>query len=163
MNERATAALMRLEVTNHNDFTIDDMFDGVPVKFPPNTPVNCTEAQALHFFGWPGELADRAIHMARRFGWSGKDYLKPEGPTDSVPRYVTLSEKIVITPVYYDLVKRDPNAPIPVDTGDEESDRPVSTAPESTTRSGRKRRVGRPPKGDRHRTEERGGVRLGSR
>ena len=161
MNDRATAAMVGLEVTNHNDFTISDMFDGVPVKFSPGETVTCTEAQALHFFGWPGELADRAIHMARRFGWAGKGYLKPEGPTDSVPLYVTLAERIEIKPVYYDLVRRDPNAPIRVDTGDEESDRPVATAPDSTTKSGRRRRVGAKAKSDRHRTEDR--VRLGSR
>ena len=152
-----------LEVTNHNDFTIRDMFDGIPVEFAPGIPVDCTAAICQHLFGWPGELSDRAIHMARRFGWSGKDYLRPEGPTDAVPRYVTLSEKIVITPVYYDLVKRNPNDPIPLDTGDEESDRPVATETADTTKAGRRKRVAKPPKRDRHKVGGRDAVRLGGR
>jgi hypothetical protein len=163
--DQPQAAVVMLEVVNNNDFTINDMFDGIPVSFPPGVKVDCTAAQCQHLFGWPGELADRSIHMARRFGWSGKDYLKPQGTGDGVPLYVTLSEKIVITPVYYDLVKRNPNDPIPLDTGDEESDRPVPPAPADTTKAGRRKRIAsrRAPKRDRHDVDGRAGVRLGSR
>ena len=152
-----------LEVVNNNDFTITDMFDGVPVTFAPGVPVDCTPAICEHLFGWPAELPVRALKMAARFGWSGKDYLKPEGPGDTVPRYQTLAEKITITPVYYDLVKRNPNDPIPVDLGDEESDRPVATATTgATTKGGRRRRNKAPVKRGRN-VDERAGVRLGSR
>jgi hypothetical protein len=161
--DQPVAAVTMLEVTNNNDFTIADMFDGVPVTFAPGVPVDCTPAICEHLFGWPADLPVRALKMAARFGWSGKDYLKPEGPGDKVPRYQTLAEKITITPVYYDLVKRNPNDPIPVDLGDEESDRPVATATtESTTRGGRKRRNKAPVKRGRN-VDERAGVRLGSR
>ena len=152
-----------LEVVNNNDFTITDMFDGVPVTFAPGVPVDCTPAICEHLFGWPAELPVRALKMAARFGWSGKDYLKPEGPGDKVPRYQTLAEKITITPVYYDLVKRNPNDPIPVDLGDEESDRPVATATiDATTKGGRRRRNKAPVKRGRN-VDERAVVRLGSR
>ena len=163
--DQPQAAVTMLEVTNNNEFTINDMFDGVPVSFPPGVAVDCSPAICHHLFGYPGELADRALHMARRFGWAGKDYLRPEGPGDGVPRYVTLSEKIVITPVYYDLVKRNPNDPIPLDTGDEGADRPVAAVPEDTTKAGRRKRLTKrgPAKRDRHHVDDRGGVRLGSR
>ena len=161
--DEPVAAVTMLEVTNNNDFTIRDMFDGVPVTFEPGKAVDCSPAICAHLFGWPGEMPDRAMHMARRFGWSGKDYLKPEGPADSVPRYFTLAEKIVITPVYYDLVKRNPNDPIPVDLGDEEADRPLATAPADLTKSGRKRRNKAPMKRARAGAGDREGVRLGPR
>jgi hypothetical protein len=159
------AAFTALEVVNNNDFTIEDRFDGVPKRFPPGEVVPCSQAECLHYFGWPGELEERAQHMARRFGWAGRDYLKPEGPSDDVPKYVKMCEKIVITPVYFDLVKRHPNDPIPVDTGDEESDRPQATAPEDTTKVGRRRRLKAPAKAkrDRHAVGDRSGVRLGAR
>jgi hypothetical protein len=161
--DQAVAAVTMLEVVNNNDFTITDMFDGVPVTFAPGVPVDCTPAICEHLFGWPAELPVRALKMAARFGWSGKDYLKPEGPGDKVPRYQTLAEKITITPVYYDLVKRNPNDPIPVDLGDEESDRPVATATtDATTKGGRRRRNKAPVKRGRN-VDERAGVRLGSR
>ena len=161
--DQPVAAVTMLEVTNNNDFTIADMFDGVPVTFAPGVPVDCTPAICEHLFGWPAELPVRALKMAARFGWSGKDYLKPEGPGDKVPRYQTLAEKITITPVYYDLVKRNPNDPIPVDLGDEESDRPVATATtDATTKGGRRRRNKAPVKRGRN-VDERAGVRLGSR
>jgi hypothetical protein len=158
-----TPAVMMLEVTNNNDFTINDMFDGVPVTFPPGKTVDCTAQIASHLFGYPGELADRAVHMAKRFGWSGKDYLKPEGPGDSVPRYFSLAEKIVISPVYYDLVKRNPNDPIPLDLGDEDADRPVAEADNTGTKVGKRKRSTARPKRDRHGVDDRAGVRLGGR
>jgi hypothetical protein len=162
--DQAVAAVTMLEVTNNNDFTITDMFDGIPVTFAPGVPVDCTPAICEHLFGWPAELPVRALKMAARFGWSGKDYLKPEGPGDKVPRYQTLAEKITITPVYYDLVKRNPNDPIPVDLGDEESDRPVATATtDPTTKGGRRRRNKAPVKRGRSGAGDREGVRLGSR
>lgn len=164
--DQAAATIVGLEVVNNNDFTINDMFDGIPVKFPPGEPVETSESICHHLFGWPGELPDRALHMAKRFGWSGKDYLKPEGPGDDTPRYFKLAEKIIITPVYYDLVKRKPSDPIPVDLGDEASDRPVATMPEDTTKVGKRKRVGRrvpPSRRDRHQVDSGRGVRLGSR
>jgi hypothetical protein len=157
--DQPAAAVTMLEVTNNNDFTITDMFDGVPVRFPPGVAVDCSPAIAAHLFGWPGELQDRAIHMARRFGWSGKDYLKPEGPADSVPRYVTLAEKIVVSPVYYDLVKRDPNAPILLDTGSEDDDRVTAEEPDTGTKVGRRKKSAGPARRDRHAVDERAGAR----
>jgi hypothetical protein len=149
--DRPTPAIMMVSVINRNTFTINDMFNGIPVVFPPEKSVDVSPEIALHCFGYPGELADRALHMAKRYGWSGKDYLMPEGLGDGEPRYVTLASKIEITPIYYDLVRRNPNDPIPLDTGNEEDDRPaVTEEADTTTRVGKRRKA--KPRADRHRT-----------
>jgi len=38
--DRPTPAVMMISVINHNDFTIRDMFNGIPVEFPPETLVD---------------------------------------------------------------------------------------------------------------------------
>lgn len=153
--------VMRLQVTNKNPFAIHEMFNGVPVSFPPNVTVDVSNEIALHVFGYPGELEDRAIHCARRFGWAGREYLVPDGSMgDAEPRYVTMTRLIEIEPVYYDLVKRQTNAPISPDIGDEAADRVVATIgpDDKTTRGGtRNKRLSaskRRPRTDRHRTRE---------
>ncbi len=71
--DRPTPTVMMVEVINHNDFTINDMWNGVPVNFPghkdgePGTAVPVSPEIALHCFGYPGELSDRALHMV----WEG--------------------------------------------------------------------------------------------
>ncbi len=150
--DRPSPAVMMVEVINHNDFIINDMFNGVPIRFPPETRVDVTAEQATHCFGYPGELQDRALHMAKRYGWSGRDYLKPEGLGDGPPRYQILAEKIELRPIFYDLVRRNPNDPIPLDTGNEEDDQP-NPPPEGdpTTKVGRRKRA--KPRTDRQRVD----------
>jgi len=149
-----------LEVVNNNDFTIADMFDGIPIEFPPGVKVDCTPAIAHHLFGYPGDDRDRAMHMARRFGWSTKDYLMPVGPSDDTPRYMKLAGNIVITPIFFQLVRVNPNDPIKLDTGDEDADRVVTPEiPAETTKAGRRKRTGKTSK----REKAGAGVRLGSR
>ncbi len=162
--DRPTPTVQMVEVINHNTFTINDMFNGVPVNFPPEQRVDTSPEVAAHCFGYPGELHDRALHMAKRYGWSGKDYLKPEGLGDGEPRYVTLSSKVEIKPIYYDLVRRDPNDPIPLDTGDEADDRPQPIdESDTTTRVGKRKKTAR-PRADRHRTSREGAaIKLGAR
>lgn len=138
------------EVVNNNDFEIRDMYDGVPIVFPKGEKVDISPEIALHCFGWPGEDQDRAEHMARRYGWSGRDYLRPEGPNNALPRYAVLSALVTITPVYYTMVRVNPNAPVPADTGDESDDRPTPPMDvETTTRAGKRKKT--KVKADRHR------------
>jgi hypothetical protein len=68
-------AHIRIKVTNRNAFAIRDRFDGVPYTFKPGDQVTVTQAQANHFFGWPGDLDSRTIYMAKRFGWSTKEHV----------------------------------------------------------------------------------------
>lgn len=145
--DRPTPAIMQLEVVNRNEFTINDFFDGIPISFPPGEMVTVTPDMALHCFGYPGEMRDRAVHMAKRYGWSGRDYLRPEGPGDNEPRYATLAGKIEINPVYFDLVRRDRSAPIPADDGREPDQPPEPTGdgPSEGTRVGRRKATRRAP------------------
>jgi hypothetical protein len=148
--DRPTPTVMMVEVINHNDFNISDMFNGIPVGFPKETPVPVSPEIALHCFGYPGELTDRALHMAKRYGWSGREYLKPEGLGGGPPLYEVLASKIEIRPIYYDLVRRNPNDPILLDTGNEEDDRPTVTEEADTiTRVGRRKKA--KPRVDRQR------------
>jgi hypothetical protein len=155
----ATPTIMMVEVVNKNDFEIKDMFNGVPVVFPPDEAVPVQPEVAMHCFGYPGDDEERSLHCAKRFGWSGRDYLKPAGLGQQEALYVTLTKKIVIRPIYYDLVRRSPDDPVPLDTGDEADDRP-RPPPESAkgTRVGKRR--GSRAKNDRHRVAP---MRLGAR
>ncbi len=125
-HDRPTPSIMQLEVTNLNDFPIEDFFDGIPIQFPVAETVTVGADVALHCFGYPGEEKDRALHMAKRYGWSGRDYLIAEG--DREPKYRQLARKIQIKPVYFDLVRRDRNDPILADKGDDEDGLPEPTA-----------------------------------
>lgn len=110
-------AIMQVEVTNNNDFPIEDRFNGVPVRFPIGETVTVTEAIAFHCFAWPGDAADMALHMAKRYGWTGRDHLVMNAARQ--PLYRQFADKVVIQPVYFDLVKRDRNDPIPADNGED--------------------------------------------
>src|SRR5229473_2508533 len=160
--DRPSPAVMMVEVINHNEFLINDMFNGVPIRFPPEVRVDVTAEQATHCFGYPGELQDRALHMAKRYGWSGRDYLKPEGLGDGPPRYEVLASKIELRPIFYDLVRRNPNDPIPVDLGNEADDRPTPQAEADTgTKVGKRRKA--KPRADRPRRDDTRAMKLGSR
>lgn len=166
-----TPAIMQLEVTSGLEFPINDMFDGVPVSFPPGVTVTISPEAALHLFGYPGEAKDMAVHMARRFGWSGRDFLTPQGGHGPAP-YEKMAAQIVIKPVYYDLVRRDRDAPILADPdGDDGGDlEPVAGPEEGATKAGKRRRsTARPaPKiaprtGRKRREVDTADVRLGKR
>jgi hypothetical protein len=68
-------AHIRIKVTNRNSRVIRDRHDGVPFTFKPNDQVTVTQAQANHFFGWPGDLEQRTHYMAKRFGWNTQEYV----------------------------------------------------------------------------------------
>ena len=65
-------AIVSLKFTNHNDFTIEDMFDGVPYQFVPNTPIAIPSDAARHMLGWfPGvDMKAVAAHVQKRWGWN---------------------------------------------------------------------------------------------
>jgi hypothetical protein len=114
-------AVMLLEVTNRNDFEINDMFNGIPVTFPTGQKVEITPDQALHFFAWPGDDADRAMHMAKRYGWGSRQTLEWT-PGTRQPLWFEMAMKIEVHPVYFDLVRRRPSDPIPADDGSDPDD-----------------------------------------
>src|SRR5260370_36535315 len=97
--DRPTPTVQMVAVTKRNDFLIRDMFNGVPVNFPQDVAVDVSPEIALHCFGWPGELHDRALHMAKRYGWAGRGYLKPEGLGDGPPRYEGAASKVESQPI----------------------------------------------------------------
>jgi hypothetical protein len=68
-------AHIRIKVINRTDRVIRDRFDGVPFIFKPGDAVIVSQAQANHFFGWPGDLEQRTLYMAKRFGWSTMEYV----------------------------------------------------------------------------------------
>lgn len=141
--DRPTPQVMQLEVTNRNDFTINDRFDGVPLSFPPGEKVTITPAMALHCFGYPGESQDMALHMAKRYGWSGRDYLRAEGTGDGPAKFQVLAANIAIVPVYFELRRVDPNAPIPADDGSVADDdrEPVAHEADTSTKVGKRKRT----------------------
>ena len=74
----AERTLISLKVTNHNDFTIEDKFDGVPYVFEPERAVSVPQEAALHMLGWfPGvDLGIVKNHVQRRWGWNTPDLVK---------------------------------------------------------------------------------------
>jgi hypothetical protein len=138
-------AVMLVEVTNRNDFEIADMFNGVPVVFPKDQKVEVTPDQAQHIFGWPGDDTDRAHYMAKRFGWGDRQSLEWI-PGTRTPLWFEKAMKIEIHPVYFDLVRRRPNDPIPADDGRDLDDPPPSkiAAEVAGTRAGKRNKRAAP-------------------
>lgn len=134
-------AVMLLEVTNHNDFDIQDMFNGIPVTFLKGEKVEITPEQALHFFSWPGEDADRAMHMAKRYGWGSRQTLEWT-PGTRQPLWYEMAMKIEVAPVYFDLVRRRPSDPIPADDGQDDAVSPpkISAEEAGLTKAGKRNR-----------------------
>jgi hypothetical protein len=106
-----------VQITNRNDFTIHDMFDGIPYKFEPNKPLAIPVDAASHFFMWPcDDPALVRLWISKRHGWNtAKDI---ERQADGRMRWEHWVDKITVAPVHFDLVQRDPDAPIPADAGE---------------------------------------------
>lgn len=157
IEEQEQPAVMMVEVTNHNEFAINDMFNGVPCIFPVGVKVDVSTDIAAHCFGWPGEDMDRATHMARRYGWGGRENLEWI-PGTRLPKYHEWAMKVEIKPIYFDLVRRKPNDPIPADDGKPDDDLPprIEAAEAGTTVGKRKRKPATPRRlRDRHEAGER--------
>jgi hypothetical protein len=108
-----------VKICNRNDFPLADMYDGVPYLFEPNKPLSIPLEAAAHFFAWPSD-DQRAVHMwiAKRHGWNTARHIARQDETGKpYPGGKMLweiwVEKVEIAPVEFDLVQRDPDAPIP--------------------------------------------------
>jgi hypothetical protein len=108
-----------VKVVNTNDFPISDMYDGVPYVFKPNEPLSIPPEAAQHFFAWPSD-DPKLIQMwiAKRLGWNTAADIARQ--PDGRMRWEHWVDKIQIVPVDYDLVQRDPAAPIPADAGEDD-------------------------------------------
>jgi hypothetical protein len=90
-------AHIRIKVTNRNDFVIRDRHDGVPYTFKPNDRVTVTQAAANHFFGWPGDLEQRTLYMAKRYGWNTAEYVVRDATKpDAKSILETYAENIIL-------------------------------------------------------------------
>jgi hypothetical protein len=115
-----TPTFQLVKIINTNDFVINDMFDGVPYKFEPNKPLSIPLEAAAHFFAWPSDDPTLVkMWIAKRLGWNTKEDI--ERQPDGRMRWEHWVEKIMIVPVHFDLVQRDPDAPIPADAGEGEA------------------------------------------
>lgn len=110
-----------VKVVNCNSFAVSDMYDGVPYEFKPNTPLSIPIEAAQHFFLWP-EVEPEIVHrwIARRHGWNTMKDIEPQD--DGRMRWQHWAENIKIAPIQFDLVPRDPDAPIPADFGEPEGE-----------------------------------------
>jgi hypothetical protein len=102
-------AHIRIRVINRNNRIIKDRYDGVPFTFKPNDPVAVTQAQAHHFFGWPGDLDYRTIHMAKRFGWNTTEFVlrDPTAGPGAKSLLETLAENVILETEEMVLVPKD--------------------------------------------------------
>lgn len=68
----AGSTTINLKVTNNNDFTISDRFDGVPFEIEPGKSVTLPADAAAHLFGWQPGIEPRAmfLHVQKRWGWN---------------------------------------------------------------------------------------------
>lgn len=74
-----------VRVVNGNDFTIKDMFDGVPFTFDPGKAVTIPTDAANHIFGWrslmegesPANLTDEMlVYCQKRHGWNTPEVVR---------------------------------------------------------------------------------------
>lgn len=79
-------------VTNSNEFTIEDRYDGVPVVFEPGVAKTIPLEAAALFFGFRVE-DDGTVeftvdwgYFARRHGWTNMERLRDEPMNDMVKR-----------------------------------------------------------------------------
>lgn len=87
-----------LRVTNNNDFTIEDRYDGIFFAFAPKKPVVIPVAAGVLFFGFTldengfvqlGEgvtAAPDQNHMQRRWGWNTVERKRDEELSHAVQR-----------------------------------------------------------------------------
>ena len=77
----------RVRVTNHNEFTISDRYDGVPEVFEPGKPRDMDLEAAAHILGFAldengvvvGYEPDMA-YICRRWGWNLPTFGLPKSP-----------------------------------------------------------------------------------
>ena len=145
MSDPAPPTFELIRVTNGNPFPITDMFDGVPYVFHPGKPLSIPVAAAQHFFAWPSDDPKvTGLWISKRLGWNTKDDIARQD--DGRMRWQHWVEKIKLEAIEYDLVPRDPSAPIPADDGlDVEPERPPPM-PVEEGQQGTKVGAGRTPR-----------------
>lgn len=101
--------VMSVRVTNRNEFTIRDRFDGVLYTFEPHRPVSVPIDAANHIFAWHPPWTDdkgerheverstMRTHVQKRFGWN-----TPE--MQNADRSQRFFDNLEITPVIYRMV-----------------------------------------------------------
>jgi hypothetical protein len=153
---------LMIRVTNNNQFVIRDRYDGVLFEFKPGVPVNINGYQAQHFFGFPGDADEMAVHMAKRFGWSSLEHIaRGEGNRnpDAPMLFQTFAANIRLEAIEMELVPKARNLAddgLNVETMPEMPAGPGGLIPEAAqgTKVGQragspvKRKPGRPPKVD---------------
>ena len=114
MTDHRADEIQRIRVVNHNDFTISDRFDGVPVIFEPNKVVDLPPEVAEHIFAYPADTEVMFRHMAKRWGWNLPKHIAEDDK--GVPVWVRQCQRIEITVSRFELRPvSDPNRPIPAD------------------------------------------------
>lgn len=149
--EMPSPMLVHVDVTNGTQYPIEDMFDGIPVVFPVGQTVTVGPDVAKHCFGYPGDPREMAVHMAKRYGWATSETLK--WTSHKTPEFVEMASKVTFQPVFYDLVRRKPQDPIPAVVSDEEIQEPPIPSPASTTVVGKSRRYANASRAKRKETE----------
>jgi len=98
--------VMQVRVTNHNDFPIRDMFDGIPYVIDAGRTEAIPSDAAHHIFGFfPGvDPRAMALHIQKRFGWNTPDMVK----NGAGEKYLS---KIKIEPVMFKLVPVETDTP----------------------------------------------------
>ena len=72
-----------VRVVNNNDFTISDMFDGVPFTFDPGKAETIPPDAAGHIFGWSPEAtpAEMLLYCQKRHGWNTPEVVRANNHT----------------------------------------------------------------------------------
>lgn len=128
--DQAQQTFQMVRVTNRNAFAILDRWDGVPYVFSPNKSISIPMDAAAHFFAWPGEPDYVRFYVAKRHGWNTQDDIAradKDGKSydetgENRMRWEVWVSKIDVAAVHFDLVQRDPDAPIPADAGGEDAE-----------------------------------------
>lgn len=67
-----------VRVVNNNEFTIKDMFDGIPFTFDPGKPVTIPPDAAGHIFGWRADATpdEMLVYCQKRHGWNTPEVVR---------------------------------------------------------------------------------------
>ena len=92
--------LVSLKVTNHNDFVIEDRYDGVPYLFEPGKACSVPADAALHMLGWYPGVGMMVVknHIQKRWGWNTPDLVKDK-------KHDEYFGKLSFKPVTYKIVE----------------------------------------------------------
>lgn len=92
--------VMKVKVINRNEWTISDMFDGVPYDFPSNVAISIPIDAAYHIFGWHPEVDRKAMraYCQKRFGWNTP--AMQQGSKGDL-----FFDRLTIEPIYYRMIE----------------------------------------------------------